>query len=254
VATTRLSLSGHPGRAYGSFTHGATVGTHTGTFTRLALTGTPGRLYGSFAGRGAATEDTKTSSFSIIPRVTIGDVTDVELETTLTAIPRSTLSSAVGRNTTVSMSCRPVVTQARGSILSSTILKTSSPSLVPVVTLSTALYKDITTTQSLIPVVTLSSSVDDTYVETLNSQSLIPVVTLTAEVLGTTEPKSNDQSLIPVVTLQHQLNRINSSQAWDVVQTIAPRVTLTCTAGRAGEVDRIEIIGKPYGYIEITPT
>jgi hypothetical protein len=73
-------------------------------------------------------------------------------------------------------------------------------------------------------------------------------------VLATTAPKSNSQSLIPVVTLTGQLNRINSSQAWDVVKTLAPRVTLTCVAGRAGEVDAIEIIAKPYGYIEITPT
>jgi hypothetical protein len=252
VATTRLSPAGWSGRPYGSLAKTPVPEAHAGTFTRLSPAGFPGRLYGSFT-KSAATEDTKTSSFSIRPRVTIGDVTDVDLETTTTAIPRVALTRSALRTATVTMSLVPSVTQARGSILSSSTDKQSSHSLIPRVTMSVVRDKQITVTQSLIPVVTLSSTVDDTFEEYLTTQSLIPVVTLTNAVLATSLPKSSSHSLIPVVTMTHQVNRVDSATSLDAVQTLAPRVTLTCSAGRAGDVDQIEIITRPFGEIEITP-
>jgi hypothetical protein len=255
VATTRLSPAGFPGRPYGSFTHGPTSGAHSGTFTRLSPPGVPGRLYGSFAGRSVATEDTKTSSLSVVPRVTIGDVTDVDVENWFSAIPRVTLSSAVRYEVASSLSLVPRVTQARGAVTSSSFNKPSSASAVPVVTIAVShLSKTFDSTASLIPVVTLSNSVDtgaDT-LEATSDHSLIPVVTLSSSVDDINQSKSNSQSLIPVATLTTQVQRYTATVPWDIPFVVAPRVTLSINARISGDVDCIDISARPCGYIEIT--
>jgi hypothetical protein len=248
---TRLGTTATPSRPYGSFTRSPTGGSRSGQgpFTQL-VAGTPGRRYGSFAGKTAQTFEERASAFSIIPRTTIGDVTDVDIDTTQYLVPRLTMSSVVQRNLASSMSLIPRVTQARGAVASSSFLEFSAPSVVPVVTLTSYLNRPQDVTHSVIPVVTLSCSVDDTQVEAVSDHSLIPVVTLSVVVTDTGKPVSH--SLIPVVTQGNSVARFTALIEPVVTQTIYPVVTLSARARTLGDVDRIDINARPYGYIEIT--
>jgi hypothetical protein len=257
TATTRLRPYGATGRTYGSFTKSPEAGSRAGQgpFTRITPAGVTGRRNGSFAGRAATTQNDEYSTPSIIPVVTIGDVTDVDIETTHSLIPRVTLSTVAGLAKSVTMSLVPKATMARGQVTSSSNNKASAPSLIPVVTLAVShLNKTWEASHSLIPVVTLSNSVDtgaDT-LEATSDHSLIPVVTLSSSVDDLVQPKSASHSLIPVATLSIQVNRYTATVPWDIPVVVAPRVTLTSTARIAGDVDRIDISTSPFGYIEIT--
>jgi hypothetical protein len=248
---TRLGTTATPSRPYGSFTRSPTGGSRAGQgpFTQLRA-GTPGRRYGSFAGKSVQTFLEKSSAFSIIPRTTIGDVTDVDLDTTQYLLPRVTMSAVVVRGLASSMSLIPRVTQARGAVASSSFNKAGTASAVPVVTLTSYLNRPQDVTNSVIPVVTLSCSVDDTQVEAVSDHSVIPVVTLSAVVTDTGKPVSH--SLIPVVTQNNSVERVTALIEPVVIQTIYPVVTLSVRARTLGDVDRIDINARPYGYIEIT--
>jgi hypothetical protein len=257
AAITVLGIAGVPKAPGGPYT-GKDTGsgasrTYSADFTRLATRGTPSLTYGSFAGRAATTQNDAYSTHSLIPVVTIGDVTDVDVELTHSLIPRVTISSVVGTSKTATMSLVPRATMARGQVTSSSINKPSAPSLVPKVTLATThVNKTFGVSHSAIPVVTLSVSVDSTFDEILSDLTAIPVVTLSSSVDDLVQPKSASHSLIPVATLAVQVNRYTASVPWDIPVVVAPRVTLTSTARIAGDVDRIDISTSPFGYIEIT--
>jgi hypothetical protein len=248
---TRLGTTATPSRSYGSFTRSPTGGSRSGQgpFTQLRA-GIPGRRYGSFAGKAAQTFVEKASAFSIIPRTTIGDVTDVDVDTTQYLLPRLTLSSVVTRHLASSLSLIPRVTQARGAIASSSFNRAGTASAVPVVTLTSYLNRPQDVEHSVIPVVTLSCSVDDTQDEALSDHSLIPVVTLASVVTDTGKFTTN--SLIPVVTQANSVTRYTAQIEPVVTHTLAPIVTLGVRARPLGDVDRIDINARPYGYIEIT--
>jgi hypothetical protein len=255
TATTRLRPYGATGRTYGSFAKSPEDGSRAGLgpFTRITPAGVTGRRNGSFAGRAATTQNDEYSTPSIIPVVTIGDVTDVDIELTHSLIPRVTISSVVALSKSATLSLVPKATMARGAVTSSSINKPSAPSLVPVVTLATThVNKTFGVSHSAIPVVTLSSSVDSTFDEILSDLTAIPVVTLSSSVDDLVQPKSASHSLIPVATLAVQVNRFTATVPWDIPVVVAPRVTLTSTARIAGDVDRIDIATSPFGYIEIT--
>jgi hypothetical protein len=248
---TRLGTTATPSRSYGSFTRSPTGGSRSGQgpFTQLRA-GIPGRRYGSFAGKAAQTFVEKASAFSIIPRTTIGDVTDVDTDLTQYLVPRLTMSSVVIRGLASSMSLRPRVTQARGAVASSSFNKAGTASAVPVVTLASFLYRPQDVEHSLIPVVTMSCSVDDTQDEIVSDHSLVPVVTLSAVVTNT--GKSVSHSLIPVLTQNNSVERVAGLLEPSITQTISPIVTLGARVSALGDVDRIDINARPYGYIEIT--
>jgi hypothetical protein len=248
---TRLGTTATPSRSYGSFTRSPTGGSRSGQgpFTQLRA-GTPGRRYASFAGKAALTFTEKASAFSIIPKVTIGDFTDVDIDATQYLVPRVTLSAVISRNLASSMSLVPRVTQARGAIASSSFNKAGTASAVPVVTLASYLNRPQDVEHSVIPVVTLSCSVDDTQDEALSDHSLVPVVTLSAVVTDTGKFTTN--SLIPVVTQANSVTRYTAQIEPVVTHTLAPIVTLGVRARPLGDVDRIDINARPYGYIEIT--
>jgi hypothetical protein len=253
TATTRLRPYGATGRTYGSFTKSPTGGSKAGLgpFTRIGACGTT-RRYGSFAGKTAQTFLEKASSHSLIPRVTIGDVTDVDIEITHHLIPRLTMSSVIQRNLASSHSLIPRVTMARGQVTSSSINKASSHSLVPVVTMSYLLNRPQDSTHSLIPVVTMESTVDTTFDEILSDHSLIPVVTMSSAVDDIEQPKSASHSLIPVVSMSVQVQRVTAQIEWGILHSIIPVVTMSSVARFSGDVDRIDITARPKGYIEIT--
>jgi hypothetical protein len=253
TATTRLRPYGATGRTYGSFTKSPTGGSRAGLgpFTRIGACGTT-RRYGSFAGKTAQTFLEKASSHSLIPRVTIGDVTDVDIEITHHLIPRLTMSSVIQRNLASNHSLIPRVTMARGQVTSSSINKASSHSLIPVVTHGVFhLNRPQDSTHSLIPVLTMESTVDTTFDEILSDHSLIPVVTMSGVVDDTEQSKSGTQSLIPVVTMSVQVDRVTAQLEWEILHSIIPVVTMSSGVRFSGDVDRIDITARPKGYIEI---
>jgi hypothetical protein len=251
TATTRLRPWGSSGQQYGSFTKSSTAGSRAGQgpFTRITGAG-PARRNGSFAGKVEPTSDTKTSSHSLIPKVTIGDVTDVDIDVTHALIPRLTMSSVVQRNLAAAHSLIPRVTMSRGAVTSSSISRSSAHSLIPVLTQTYALNRPQIVAHSLIPVLTMSSVADDTLMEAASDHSLIPVVTM-ASVLSETD-KSAAHSLIPVLTHATQVQRFNATVAWDIPHVLMPVVTMSSTVRETGDVDHIEIRMSPKGYIEIT--
>lgn len=253
---TRLS-AGTPGRPYGSFAGrdpGAGASrTFSDDFTRLGTDGVPSLRYGSFAGKSESTTDTKFSSHSIIPRITIGDVTDVDIDITHSLIPRVTMSSVIRRQLTVTHSLVPRVTMSRGAIASSSFNKPSSHSLVPKVTMAvTHVSKTWGVSHSIVPVVTMENLVDGPYDEILSDHSIIPVVTMSSSVDDIEQAKSAAHSLVPVVTMNVQVDRYEAVIPWTVTHTLIPRVSMSSVARVAGDVDRIEITASPCGYIEIT--
>jgi hypothetical protein len=255
TATTRLRPYGATGRTYGSFAKSPEEGSRAGQgpFTRITPAGVTGRRCGSFAGRAATTQNDEYSTHSIIPVVTIGDVTDVDVELTQSLIPRVTMSSVVGLVKNSTHSLIPRVTLARGQVTSSSFNKSSGHSLIPKVTLATThVNKTFGVSHSLIPVVTLSSSVDTTFDEILSDHSLIPVVTMSSSVDDLVQPKASSHSLIPVVTLTNQVQRFTANITWDIPHTIVPVVRMSAAPRIAGDVDRIDISTNPFGYIEIT--
>jgi hypothetical protein len=249
---TRLGTTATPSRTYGSFTRSFVGGSRSGQgpFTQLR-SGIPGRRYGSFAGKAAQTFEEKASAHSLIPRITIGDVTDVDIDLTHYLVPRLTMSSVIQRNLAASHSLIPRVTMARGQITSSSINKASTHSLIPVVTLGYLLDRPQASDHSLIPVLTMESTVDTTFDEILSDHSLIPVVTMSGVVDDIEQPKSGTQSLIPVVTMAVQVQRVTAQLEWEILHSIIPVVTMSTAARFSGDVDRIDITARPKGYIEI---
>jgi hypothetical protein len=253
AAYTRLGLSGTPTKPYGTFTKTPTTGGRSGTgYSRLSLSATPGRHYGAFTGRSAATSDAKTVAHTVKPVVTLGQFSDVDIDTTTSMRPKVVLATTVGIGVSATMTLRPVTTQARGSVFSSSIARTGSQSVKPVVTLTYLLQRPAASSPSVVPVVTLSNSVDTGALESLASHSVVPVVTLSSVVNNTTQSKSASHSLIPVVNFSTQINRVNQDISWEIPQTVIPVVTLIATREVAGDVDRIEIVSRPFGYIEIS--
>ena len=253
---TRLAAS-VPGSPYGSFagkdTGSGASRTYGGTYTRLSLRGTPMRLYGEFTGKTETTTADKYSTHSILPRVTIGDVTEVDVYFTHWLVPRVTQTAVISRNLASNHSLIPRVTLARGQVASSSFNKASSHSLIPKVTqASSHLSKDWFVDHSLIPVVTMESTVETSYDEILSDHSLIPVVTLSSSVNSILQAKASSHSLIPVVTLTNQVQRYNAVVQWEVAHVLIPRVRMSVTARASGDVDHIEITARPFGYIEIT--
>jgi hypothetical protein len=250
---TRLGTTATPSRPYGSFTRSFVGGSRSGQgpFTQLRA-GIPGRRYGSFAGKTAQTFLEKASAHSLIPRVTIGDVTDVDIDLTHYLVPRLTMSSVIQRVFAANHSLIPRVTMGRGQITSSSINKASTHSLIPVVTLNVShLHRPQDLDHSLIPVVTMESTVDTTFDEILSDHSLIPVVTMSGAVDDIEQPKSGTQSLIPVVTMTVQVQRVTAQLEWEVLHSLIPVVTMSSAARFSGDVDRIDITARPKGYIEI---
>jgi hypothetical protein len=254
AAITALGLSGAPGLPAGDFS-GKDTGadasrTYASDFTRLAPTAVPSRTYGAFP-KSESTTDGKFSTHSLIPRITIGDVTDVDVELTHYLQPRLTMSSVIRRQLASNHSLIPRVTMARGQVTSSSNNKDSTHSLVPVVTMSYLLNRPQDSEHSLIPVLTMESTVETTFDEILSDHSLIPVVTLSGAVDDITQAKSGTQSLIPVVTMSVQVQRITAQIEWEVLHSIIPVVTLSPSVRQSGDVDRIDITARPFGYIEI---
>jgi hypothetical protein len=251
---TRLSVGATPGRRYGAFFKGGTApGAHSGTFTRLVPSATPSGQYGSFAGKFAQTYFEQYVSMSIVPVVTMGPVTDVDIDITMNIVPRLAMSSNVRQALTANASVVPRLVMARGSTLvSGTFPKAATASIVPQVSLTVTTNKSLPISMSVVPVLTSSASVDGGSDNLVADASVIPVLTMAASANVTSNSITASASIVPVLSLTIGINRINASLNHDIVMTVAPILNMSSSVQTAGEVDHIHITGNTYGYIRIT--
>jgi hypothetical protein len=252
---TRLSVGATPGQRYGAFFKGGTApGAHSGTFTRLVPSATPSQQYGSFAGKFAQTDFEKIGlPMSIVPVVTMGPVTDVDIDITMNIVPVLAMSSNVRQALTANASVVPRLVMARGSTLvSGTFPKAATASIVPQVSLTVTTNKSLPISMSVVPVLTSSASVDGGSDNLEASASVIPVLTMAASANITSNSITASASIVPVLSLTIGINRINAALNHDIVMTVAPILNMSSSVRTAGEVDHIHITGNPYGYIRIT--
>lgn len=198
-----------------------------------------------------SSDTAKASATTEVPKVTIGPVTDVDLDTTFGVVPKATLASVVGRSIASTFSVVPKATMGAGQVFSSSISRSQSQSLIPKATLASRLAKTIPHAQSLVPVVTMANSVSTGNVGKTSAFSLIPQATLASAVNNVNQSKSASLSLIPVATVADQVNRINAAAEPQSQPTLTPNVTLTVAREISGDVDRISIVSRPIGTIEI---
>jgi hypothetical protein len=256
VARTRLGPSGTTAKPYGAFSHGPpapVLRSYTETFTRLTA-GTPGRPYGSFA-KTALTEYDKAATASIIPRLAMGPVTDVDIDIQMSIIPRLVMSAFTTRGITARpVSIIPRLTMARGStVVTGTITKTAAASVIPRLAMATTLLnKSVPVTMSVVPVLTSSAAIDTTSDELEATASVVPVLTMSASVAATTDSKAATASVVPVLRISGIVDRVNATLNHTVVMVAAPILRMSSSLQTAGEVDHIHITAAPYGRIRIT--
>jgi hypothetical protein len=228
-AITFLTLAGLPGQAPYTQQLGASGGRpDDGTFTALTLTGTPGHVYGSFADKVEETSLTKPVTDRLVPRLTIGPVSDIDVDLTDTLIPVIRVSAYATLYRTVTDTLRPRLTETIPSLVKSgsvTILGTDT--VVPVLTVTAVPTRLINVTDTLVPVLTEG-------------------VTYTVGNAATVT-----ESIVPVLTVTTSLDQLVGSVNWPRSDTLIPVLRVTATAEAAGEVDIIHIALRPTGIIRI---
>lgn len=229
-AVTLLTALAVPGSATTDYTRTvvSTPRPDSTIYTRLSAYGVPGMNFGDFTGRAASTEVAFTVPVSIVPVLTFGDVTDVDIDITASMSPVLTASALVGQAKAVSASVVPVATWTLGGLTKTgDTAKAASATVTPVVTVGTSLV-----------------------VQVAQAVSVIPVVTYTSGTLATSDSKLVDVSIIPSLSLEYQANiqlgEISYSRGMDIV----PSLTVTARVVAAGDVDRIKTKLLPVGRIK----
>lgn len=232
AAITALGLSGTPGLPGGPYDHTSppALRTYSGDFTRLT-TGTPGRLYGSFAGKASSVTEYKTANVSLIPRLTVGDTAQSDIDVTAKILPVVTVTANAQLGKTVNAALVPVITPLVLNLSKSgTQAVTGTASIVPVVRATAGVSISLPVTASLIPVITATAAVE------ASNNNLVSV------------------SLIPVVRAQYLVQQYLASVSFPRTALLVPRVTVSTGLRIVGEVDRIDISSRPMGRITIRET
>ncbi len=258
VAITRLGLHGTSAKPYGTFTHtppAAGARTYSETFTRHGVHGVSAKPYGSFAGKAVTLTADKYVSMSVKPVVTMGQVTDVDIDTAgYSVVPKLVMVSAAGQQKLCSMTVKPVLTQARsGSVITGTFPKTASMTVKPVLTMSVLREKAFTRPISIVPVLAMSSTVDFDAEELISGAvSVVPVLAMSSTLAFNVDTRTSIASVVPVLTMTVTLAKVNASLSHDVVMVLEPVLTMRSSRKTSGEVDCINITARPCGHIRIT--
>lgn len=229
---TALGLYGGPEAANPVYTGKvplASSRTYTEDFTALGLLGVSWTPDGPFTGKSESLTEDKFVSVNIFPRVTLGDVGDVDIDTTVRITPQLSIDAFAGLASTVSDSLVPRLTVSIASLVKSgTISKTASDSVVPRLSESASIVVRIGGTDTVIPVLTESASVNKADAQTLS------------------------ETIVPVLRVSYLLESIVANVNWPRGDTILPVLTASASVRTAGEVDSIRINFNPYGRIRIT--
>jgi hypothetical protein len=232
-AVTFLTLAATPGQ-HTWFDAGSYVGSgrpDDGQFTALQVTATPGHVQSEFTDKAVEVDSTKPVSDTYRPVLTFGQVTQYDIEVSDKYVPVLTMSGVARLTKVVTDTYRPRLTFGTAIVSASgTINKTASDTYVPVLTFAPNLQYRVTAT--------------DTYV---------PVLTFAADPVTTANATNVSDTYVPVLTFFNQtLTKVVANVAHARSDTYVARLTFTANLRTAGEVDRIEISSRPYGYIEIT--
>ena len=225
-----LGLGGVPFSAETDYTKTVASGTRTdiGPITELSLWGVPGMVTGPYTGKSVATEFSFTVPVSIVPVLTLGDVTDIDLELTVVATPVLTVTASVAQTRSVDVSLVPVATWTLGGLTKTgDTAKAAAATITPVATVATSLVVQVT-----------------------QDVSLIPVVTYTSGTLGISDAKLVDVSIIPATELEYQANIQLGQIAYSRSADLIPVVTVTAAVTESGDVDRIKTRVWPVGRIK----
>lgn len=181
------------------------------------------------------------SSVTVVPRLALGQLSEVEIEIPVDLVPVITSSSFAGLSRSSAVTVRPVLSVARGAttkvgtfpktsevtirpVLSESAsvaerFKTSAATLVPSISVTSAVSaKGVATSATLVPVITSASSVDAGFVEKLSSATLVPVLSEANSIFEPLPQRFTTASLVPVVSV--------SNVATDLFMDKASSVTL----------------------------
>jgi hypothetical protein len=230
---TRLGTGGTSAKTYGTFARVVTAAarTYTTDFTRLSVGGTPTQVYGSFGGKTETIVSDFVVSDSIRVYVTEGPFSEVDIDVTEVLLPVVTES-------------RGVPGQARAG--SDTII----PRVADVVQfLSKTGSTSKVGSDTITPVVTEASAIS---VLVGVSDTVTPVVTDANTALDKSDAKSVSDTITVILDDQKFLQTALANRAFSVTDVIQLNLIESQSFAAAGEVDIIEITGRPYGIIRIT--
>ena len=227
-AVTLPTALGVPGSATTDYTKSvvSTPRPDSTIYTRLSLWGVPSVNYADFTGRAAVTSFSFTVPVSLVPVVSLGEVTDVDLDVTASVVPVVTVSAVVGQAKAAAVSIVPVLTWSLGGLVKTgDVPKAAAFTLTPVVTVSPSIVAQTSASITLTPVATVATS------------------------LSASDTKSAAISVVPALDVTPQLNVQLAAQATQSAFSVVPVVTVTASVVAAGDVDRVLTVIRPVGRI-----
>lgn len=199
-----------------------------GTFTRLAPGALPAQPWGSFAGKTLKVEDTKPVTDTYLVVMTMGDVSDIDVDVSDTYTVVFTMNAQAGLGALVADTYTPVCT------MSVAALSKTGDTVKPV-------------TDTYTPVVTMAASIA---VARSATDTYTPVLTMTASVAASDLVAISD-TYTPVLTMTADLDVVAGSVNWPRSDDYTVVMTMTATVAEAGEVDAIRITERTYGIMRI---
>jgi hypothetical protein len=199
-----------------------------GTFTRVAPGALPGQPWGSFTGKTLKVEDTLPVSDTYLVVMTMGDVSDIDVDVSDTYTVVFTMAADTSLAELVSDTYTPAWTMSvAGLSKTGDNLKPVTDTYTPVLTMTCAVNHLESVTDTYTPVLTMVSS---------KATSDLVVITDTYR---------------PVLTMSVDLDAVAGLVNWPRSDTYTVVMTDTAALADAGEVDDIRITERAYGIIRI---